>query len=518
MHESSRSHSNTHLGELSAGAGSPIGPVNIGVGGSVRNTSTDVAGSARGHPESSTRRHATPRRSGASWSAITRRSRTSLTLLNAKYVGTPYLSFSLSPQPLTSSRSTRPIRTCGSASCWRGARRGIEGIQEFTAVVVVPRDEGFCVNARLRRVCVLDVPPGPLELRGAVQLAAAPRPGAELSRSHITRRARRSTTSTSISSRPAQDPGAAAGATVPGVHPAGARVLRRRRLRHGRRRDLADAAAVPGAIVRASVNYKRILELWLETLRDEYEREAARSPLERGILMGEDRFLDTCFAFSAANGGGFAVSDSNALGRARCSGSRSIRRDYRHRRHHVHGELGAQERARARLRNGDPLEPAREPPGGAARQPPPHRRAEKPLTFDPDVVDVLRRAVGASCRRRRRRNLDFDEAAQAAAPRRRAAPPARRRRGATDLRGIAQASSGAATIDRYNEADESAAPDSPGREAPGPAPEPVRWPLSARDAATLRKAIGDGLECERRRQRPRRRRAPSAAKRSRTRR
>src|SRR5436190_11442223 len=53
------------------------------------------------------------------------------------------------------------------------------------------------------------------------------------------------------------------------------------------------------------------LELWLETLQDEYEREVARSPLERGILMGEYRILDTCFAFSLANGG-LAVTGSSA--------------------------------------------------------------------------------------------------------------------------------------------------------------------------------------------------------------
>jgi hypothetical protein len=34
------------------------------------------------------------------------------------------------------------------------ARRssGIEGVQEYTAVIVVPKDEDFCVSARLRRV------------------------------------------------------------------------------------------------------------------------------------------------------------------------------------------------------------------------------------------------------------------------------------------------------------------------------------------------------------------------------
>ena len=50
-------------------------------------------------------------------------------------------------------------------------------------------------------------------------------------------------------------------------------------------------------IARATVSYKTLLELWLETLRDEYERDLARSPLERGVLVGENRLLDTCFTF-----------------------------------------------------------------------------------------------------------------------------------------------------------------------------------------------------------------------------
>ncbi len=54
----------------------------------------------------------------------------------------------------------------------------------------------------------------------------------------------------------------------------------------------------PGNVPRAFVAYKHMLEIWLEVLRDEYEREVARSPVERGVLLGETRTLDTCFAFT----------------------------------------------------------------------------------------------------------------------------------------------------------------------------------------------------------------------------
>ena len=55
--------------------------------------------------------------------------------------------------------------------------------------------------------------------------------------------------------------------------------------------------AQPPACRRAGrANYKHFLEVWIDTLVDEYERESSRSPLDRGILFGENRFLDTCFA------------------------------------------------------------------------------------------------------------------------------------------------------------------------------------------------------------------------------
>jgi hypothetical protein len=84
-----------------------------------------------------------------------------ISLLSAKYIGTPHLSFSVSPQPLQQ-LSVDPA----DPNLWFQqllARRssGIEGIQEFTAVLVIPKGTDFCINARLRRVCLLDSPPGP---------------------------------------------------------------------------------------------------------------------------------------------------------------------------------------------------------------------------------------------------------------------------------------------------------------------------------------------------------------------
>ena len=87
-----------------------------------------------------------------------------LTLLTAKHVGSPFLRFTLSPRPLTN-LSVDP----GDQNLWyrqlvQRRSSGIEGMQEFLAVVAVPRGQTFCVQALLRRISVLDDPPAPPEL------------------------------------------------------------------------------------------------------------------------------------------------------------------------------------------------------------------------------------------------------------------------------------------------------------------------------------------------------------------
>jgi len=70
-----------------------------------------------------------------------------------------------------------------------------------------------------------------------------------------------------------------------------------------------DPSAIINGVSTADVVYKHPLEIWLDVLRDEYERDVARSPLERGVLLADTRTLDTCFTVS---GGGVSVLNSNA--------------------------------------------------------------------------------------------------------------------------------------------------------------------------------------------------------------
>ncbi|MBL8287073.1 MAG: hypothetical protein JNL85_03735 [Rubrivivax sp.] len=293
VRESLRSHATTTTAGASGGLN--LGPVSIG--GGVSRTSTDLESSRAVSQvvDTTTRQAAEERRELISH---TTNVENIISLLRAKYVGTPHLSFSLSPQPLTQ-LSIDPA----DPNLWFQqllARRssGIEGIQEFTAVIVAPRGSGFCLNARLRRVCLLDSPPGPFEVRerfdpnlNLLQLNRMVQylnrtfpPGTPLEELDID--------------------------IVAGLANAGAfrrAVVELWGLRLGPQLVIASVVSPTGtgdALATGRAAYKHFLEVWLDTLRDEYEREVARSPLERGVLLGENRFLDTCFGLADGGGGG----------------------------------------------------------------------------------------------------------------------------------------------------------------------------------------------------------------------
>ena len=298
MHESLRSHSTTN--SATAGAGFSIGSFSIG--GSVRTTSTDVASNrAVSQVVDTTNRQASEER--RELFSHSTRVENIISLLNAKYVGTPHLSFSMSPQPLQQ-LSIDP----SDPNLWFQqllARRssGIEGIQEFTAVMVIPKDTAFCINARLRRVCLLDSPPGPLsfEERFTGTLPQLARMVNYLNR-------------TFPIGTPLEDLDID---IIPGI--TGSGVFRRPVVELWGLRlseslivaNIVSPGATAGVSSRGRANYKHFLEVWIDTLVDEYERESSRSPLDRGILFGENRFLDTCFAV-AAEGGAISVSESSA--------------------------------------------------------------------------------------------------------------------------------------------------------------------------------------------------------------
>ncbi|MCG3202045.1 MAG: hypothetical protein NFCOHLIN_01918 [Gammaproteobacteria bacterium] len=478
MYETSSSRSRTT--SLGASAGIGIGPVSIG--GSARRTSTDVSAErAVSQVVDTTSREASQERR----ELVSHHTRIEnvLTLLNAKYVGTPHLRYSLSPQPLQL-LSLDPA----DPNLWYTqllARRssGIEGVQEFTAVVLVPRDENFCVNARLRRVCVLDNPPGPFTLddpfnfntdlvRALVYLDRVYPPGTPLEEFDVDLIGALPTPDDFT--RPVLEQWVIAGSGLMLV-------------------DVVSPTPLPfaGSVKRATINYKHLLEIWLETLRDEYDREVQRSPLERGVLLGEERVLDTCFTFAAA--GGPAVSGSSAsvtplfpididpgefdLGGVTATASSA--------------RAAARERAWESVTRWNLLENRLATLLANRRT-----LGKRPLGLDdPRIVDAFIEAW-AGLRAGDPRNLDFAAATKAlhlGEAHRRALKAA----GASDLRGIARAIKHAPDIDRYNERLRQRRALHKGERAKAAAAaDPVKLALSVREAAEMRKAIGAGLAGE----------------------
>jgi hypothetical protein len=279
LYESLASHSRTTSFGGSAGF--------LGIGVSARTSSTDISSQRTVDQvvDTTTREASQERRELISH---TTKVENLLTLLSAKFLGTPYLRFSMFPRPLQI-LSIDP----GDPNLWFNQllhRRstGIEGIQEFTAVVVVPQDQEFCVEARLHRICLLDNPPQEpnfseplipdlLQLARMVRLLYRTFPvGTPLEELDI---------DIIEQLQPAED------FKRPVV-----RLWAFRLASQIIEALVVSPSAIAGQAAAGSVNYKHLLELWLETLRAEYEEELTRSPLERGSILNDSRFLKTCFA------------------------------------------------------------------------------------------------------------------------------------------------------------------------------------------------------------------------------
>lgn len=475
MNESLRSHSNTLT--ASASAGFSIGP--FGASGSIRNTTTDVASNrAVSQVVDTTNREASEER--RELVSHTTRVENIISLLSAKYIGTPHLSFSVSPQPLQQ-LSVDP----SDPNLWFQqllARRssGIEGIQEFTAVIVVPRGTDFCISARLRRVCLLDSPPGPFSLdeRFTGTLVQLSRMVNYLNDAFPI--------GTPLEELDIDIIGGLTGSGPfrrPVVELWGLRLLESLVVA-----SVVSPGASAGVAARGRANYKHFLEVWLDTLRDEYEREASRSPLERGVLFGENRFLDTCFA-TQAESGQLAVAGSKAtvspLFRVRIDpGSFDI------------GGLKTLSASRNTSTRARALETTtrwntieRQVMTLLANS---NRLQETPLAAnDPKVlgvmVDIWRKLPADDPR-----NLEFDKAAsllQLGDAHRRLLKSA----GATNLSGIASVLRAAPAIDRQNAEVEKIRTLSRNRKLEGPMPDPIKFPVTPKDGTAILGAIGAGL-------------------------
>jgi hypothetical protein len=478
MHEALNSESRTTTLSASLGVGVGIGPVSIGASGSVRTTSTDVTANraVTQNVDTTTRQASDERKELVSHST---KVENILSLLNAKYVGTPFLSFSLNPRPLNL-LSLDPA----DPNLWFSqllARRsgGIEGVQEFTAVIVVPKDEDFCVSARLRRVCLFDAPPGPLTFDERYD-NSLPKLVRLLNYVERTFPVGTPLEELDVEVLPALPPDKFPRPVIDvwAIAPMG-RFLS----------PLIFAVSpnptpvIITGVSTADVVYKHPLEIWLDTLRDEYEQDVSRSPLERGVLLSETRTLDTCFTFSE---GALNVSSSSAsivplaplglnpavidIGGVR-GGALDPNRDVRARGIEIVTRQNALEAQLANILNNRRTFPQR---GGKLN--------------DMSVVGVLLERW-AKLQPQDPDNVDFNAAVSAlglSAEHRRLLKSA----GATDLRSIARALQAAPTIENYNAKIQTRQKRDQKTKA---AANPLSFPISVAKADEMRRAISATL-------------------------
>jgi hypothetical protein len=289
-----------------------------------------------------------------------------MTLLTGSLVGTGSLRFSLWPQPLRPLSVDPSDENLWYAELLRRRSSGIEGMQDFYAVAVLPRGEGFCLRESLRRVSVLepplpDPPVRPFVLFDDFQfnlddfvkvfayLSGKYPQGTPLEELDV-----------SVEDRLAPDPAAvppmpttlkradlqawrdAVGAVwvpnplPPLPDPSPFDPLNLAKWVNDANAVLANLSSVvkieglPRPVVSGwtfsnslppepsmfrlhaltvppslPVPYKWVQDVWLEAAQYEYEAELARSPLERGTLLVDDREVDICAAVDAEG----AISD-----------------------------------------------------------------------------------------------------------------------------------------------------------------------------------------------------------------
>jgi hypothetical protein len=218
-----------------------------------------------------------------------------LSLLEAKHLGSPYLRFMVRPRPL------RPLAVDpGDPNLWYSqllSRRssGLEGIQEFFAVIAVPRGAGFCIQAHATRIFVPDTPPSP-PLPSDFGHDGAVSPGASVRMLRFLNTVYPSGTpleELDIDILPESD-----AANMP--------------------RPVIDTWVIGSKNVVAVVGsprpapqsphewrldvlaYKHLFEVWRDALLWEYHTELAKSPLERRDPFGIHHHLDTCFVLQAS--------------------------------------------------------------------------------------------------------------------------------------------------------------------------------------------------------------------------
>jgi hypothetical protein len=286
-----------------------------------------------------------------------------LTLLTGSLVGTNRLRFSLWPQPLRPLSVDPNDENLWYAELLKRRSSGIEGMQDFYAVAVIPRGEGFCLSETLRRVSVLEPPLPDPPVRPSVifdefrfnmddfqrvyvYLAGKYPQGTPLEELDVSVEDRLVPDPAAVPPLPVAHTRAALQAWYDAVGavwvpnplpplpaPSPFPPVETAQLAAWVGQAQAVLANLPSAVKidtlprpvvsgwsfsnslppepsmfrlhaltvppSLPVPFKWVQDVWLEAAQYDYESELARSPLERGTLLTDDRQVDTCAAVDA---------------------------------------------------------------------------------------------------------------------------------------------------------------------------------------------------------------------------
>ncbi|HEU0142338.1 MAG TPA: hypothetical protein VFQ79_21635 [Bryobacteraceae bacterium] len=279
--------------EETSGGGGYVALLPFIAGGGGSTTTTDISGRRDVYQfqDTLTRQAAEERRDLLSHMT---RVHNALTLLSGLYVGSPYLKFVLRPRPLRALSIDPNDPNLWQHELLRRRSSGLEGIQDFYSVAVIPRNlEGFCVSVRLRNVYVLDAPPPPLiddwisffydppnfyeMLEYLTTRYPRGTPADELDVDLIGTGPRSAWLSPSVAGYGALGPNADEGwvvVAIKGIDPGGG-----------------------NTVLDRYVPYKTLETVWLETRRAAHQEAVSQSPLERGVVTYVPHEVGVCFDF-----------------------------------------------------------------------------------------------------------------------------------------------------------------------------------------------------------------------------
>jgi hypothetical protein len=409
-----------------------------------------------------------------------------LTLLTAKHIGSPYVSYMLWPRPIHALFVSPQDPGVWYSELLNRRSSGIEGVQEFVVMLAVPRTmRGFCLHARMRRIAVVDDPPAPPDPMAIADKLVSPEEQNAIYEYLQTRYPTGSPTD-DLDVDLDLDASLSSASVIKHIV-GGPRLVRILGLAVSPA-DKSDSTS-QGTIF--YVPYKTLFEARLDMLRANYERDLATSPLERGFGEMRELTLNTCFDVDEA--GGLSVNTFGLLGSqivlfhpkelltakldvAALGDTPFPKQRYKYSQAILRWN-GLQRDLATRLSTLAEV-PSLEP-------------------SDPRVADVFLRRwqklAGDD-----KGNLGLDEAAA-----RFGLTPAQARAlravGARDLRGIADALQAAASIERYNQEIKEVELPAPRRARKGqapkrrPKPEPIAFSLTAADANAIRDAIAKSL-------------------------